>query len=346
MSEIPDFPSITVPDQAASDRAAELRSALPQGFGMPPRALGRLENLGTWIAACQGHTPPRPLENVSLLVISAEHGVAQREPAISTFSPGFAADVREAIESGSSPLVSTARSMDVAVSFIDATSPLTSTENSADRPASGEVDHEDALTSEQLEDCLNYGREIADKHADEGTQLLTLGEASRGLTTVCAAIIGTVCRLEPVKTVGRGSGIDDHAWRTKTAIIRDAQFRVRDDRQDALLILRRIGGADLAVMTGILAQAAVRRTPVLVDGLGTITAALCAQLISPGASAWWQVATAGSEPAISPALKVLHMEPLLDLQLGTGQGLGALLALPMLRHAVDALGYEGSSPQS
>ena len=49
MSEIPDFPSITAPDQAASDGAAELRSALPQGFGMPPRALGRLENLGTWM---------------------------------------------------------------------------------------------------------------------------------------------------------------------------------------------------------------------------------------------------------------------------------------------------------
>ena len=125
------------------------------------------------------------------------------------------------------------------------------------------------------------------------------------------------------------------AWRTKTAIIRDAMYRVRDDRADALQVLRRVGGADLAVLTGLLAQAAVRRTPVLIDGVGVLAAALCAQMIAPGSSDWWVVASKGNEPAITPALRALRLSPVLDAGISAGQGTGALLAVSLVRYAAE-----------
>ena len=142
--------------------------------------------------------------------------------------------------------------------------------------------------------------------------------------------------MEPVKIIGRGSGIDDEAWKTKVAVIRDAMFRARDDKAVAERVLQQIGSADLVVMAGILAQSAVRRTPVIFDGVGAIAAALCAQMLAPGAAAWWLAASAGTEPGALPALNALGLEPLLDVRLGAGQGLGAVLALPMVRYAVAA----------
>ena len=162
---------------------------------------------------------------------------------------------------------------------------------------------------------------------------MVLGDAGRGLTTVAAGVIATICSVEPVKAVGRGSGIDDDAWRTKVAVMRDAMYRVRDDRGDPSRVLRRIGSPDLVVMASFLAQCAVRRTPVLVDGLGSLAAALCAHMMAPGAGAWWMVASQSGEPTHRHALKALHATPLLQMNLCNGLGAAGVMAVPLLEHA-------------
>ena len=259
-------------------------------------------------------------------MVTGEHGVAEAHPEISALPADFNAQVRQNLADAAAPVVDACRSARVSLSIIDATLGT----------PSGSIDTADALSPEDYVRHLQRGMRFADQEADKGTQVLLLGDLGRGLTTVAAAVIGSVCSVEPVKIIGRGSGIDDEAWKTKVAVIRDAMFRVRDDKAVASRVLQQIGSADLVVMAGILAQAAVRRTPVIFDGVGAAAAALCAQMLAPGAAAWWLAASAGTEPAALPALNALGLEPLLDLQLGTGQGLGAVLALPMVRYAVAA----------
>ncbi|MBC2680950.1 nicotinate-nucleotide--dimethylbenzimidazole phosphoribosyltransferase [Corynebacterium anserum] len=330
MSQLPDFPPVIPPDEEFRRRATAWRSDIPTEFGMPNRSLGRLEQLGAWLAACQSTVPPRPLTDVQLVVVGGTHGVARTHPEISALPETFSQDVLAAISQGRSPLLSAATAEGIRVSVRDADS----------SHPSGSIDYEDAMTSAELFEYMSRGIEIADDLADQGTQLVLLGDAGRGVTTVAAAIIGSICSIEPVKVVGRGSGISDEAWKTKTAVIRDAMYRVRDDKADASRILRRIGSPDFATLAGLLAQCSVRRTPVLFDGVGTTAAALCAQMMVPGAADWWIAASAGDEPAHVPALKALRKEPLLTSGIGTGQGLGAILAFPLLRHAVDALNFE------
>ena len=327
MSVLPEFPPVLPPDEDVLEHALSARNALPPEYGVPPRSLGRLESLGAWMSACQGQLPPRQLHEVRLIVVAGEHGIAQRQPEISALPSSFTADAMSAIIDGRAPLISAASAAGIFVSLVDATSA---------RP-SGSIDVEDAMSEAELGEHLRHGMAIADTEADKGTQLLLLGDLGRGLTTVAAAVIGSICGIEPVKVVGWGSGIGDSAWRVKTGAIRDAMYRVRDDRADAHRVLRRIGSPDLAVLTGILAQSAVRRTPVLIDGLGVAAAALCAQILAPGAAAWWVAGSLSEEPAHLPALKALHLEPLLSVGIGTGQGLGAVLALPLLRQAADTL---------
>ncbi len=152
-------------------------------------------------------------------------------------------------------------------------------------------------------------------------------------TTLIAALIGT----EPVAAVGRGTGIDDAAWSRKTAAVRDALYRSRDRRDDPVALLAACGGADLAAMAGFCAQSAVRRTPLLLDGVVVTAAALVADRMAPGARSWWRAGHRSPEPAHSLALAELGLDPIVDLGLRLGEGTGAAVALPILRAAVSLL---------
>jgi nicotinate-nucleotide--dimethylbenzimidazole phosphoribosyltransferase len=93
----------------------------------------------------------------------------------------------------------------------------------------------------------------------------------------------------------------------------------------------------LAGLAGFCAQAAVRRTPVLLDGMVVTAAALIAEQLAPGARLWWQAGHLSTEPAHALALAQLGLDPILDLKMRLGEGTGAAVALPVLRAAVAAL---------
>lgn len=90
-------------------------------------------------------------------------------------------------------------------------------------------------------------------------------------------------------------------------------------------------------MAAFLAQAAVRRTPVILDGVVATAAALLADQMAPGARAWWVAGHRSAEPAHSIALRHLGLEPLLEYGMRLGEGSGAVAALPILKHAVAVL---------
>ena len=145
------------------------------------------------------------------------------------------------------------------------------------------------------------------------------GAIGVGATTPASVLVAAITGAEPVAVVGRGSGIDDETWMRKAAAIRDALRRARPHVRDPLALLRVAGGADLAVLAGFLVQAAVRRTPVLLDGLVPVAAALVADELAPGARDWWLLAQRSPEPALALAAEHLELTPLLDLQHAPGR---------------------------
>ena len=104
-------------------------------------------------------------------------------------------------------------------------------------------------------------------------------------------------------------------------------------RADQIALLATVGGADFAAMTGFLLQAAVRKTPVILDGLVSGACAMVAHRAAYRCAKWWQAGHRSVEPAHEYALARLQLEPLLDYQLRLGEGTGALLALPIIRAA-------------
>ena len=329
------FDDVPVPDPRAAAAARRRQELLTK----PTGALGRLEDLSVWVSACQGNCPPQQFERARIVVFAGDHGVAAA--GVSAYPPEVTAQMLATIAAGRAAINvlaevagATVRVVDIAVDS-DANGPGRAMHKI--RRSSGNIAIEDALSATEAEAALAAGRRIADDEVDGGADLLIAGDMGIGNTTAATTLIAALTGLEPVAVVGRGTGIDDETWSRKTAVVRDALYRTRAIRADPMALLATCGGADLAAMAGFCAQAAVRRTPVLLDGVVVTAAALVAERLAPGARSWWQAGHRSPEPAHAPALAELGLEPIIDLGLRLGEGTGAALALPVLRAAVAVL---------
>ncbi|WP_237568624.1 nicotinate-nucleotide--dimethylbenzimidazole phosphoribosyltransferase [Mycolicibacterium lacusdiani] len=328
--------SIPAPDAEVAAAARARQATLTK----PPGSLGRLEDLSVWVASCQGVCPPRQFERARVVVFAGDHGVTAA--GVSAFPAEVTAQMVANFDAGGAAINVLAelagagvRVVDVAV---DSDSPVSQAIGAHRvRRGSGNIAVEDALTAEEVDAAIQAGRDVADEEVDGGADLLIAGDMGIGNTTPATTLIAALTDAEPVAVVGRGTGVDDAGWARKTAAIRDALFRARPSMTDPVALLRICGGADLAAMAGFLAQAATRRTPVLLDGVVVSAAALAAERMAPGARLWWQAGHRSTEPAHTLALQRLGLEPIVDLGMRLGEGTGATIALSVLRAAVGTL---------
>jgi nicotinate-nucleotide--dimethylbenzimidazole phosphoribosyltransferase len=329
------FPPVVPPDTQAAAAARARQDTLTK----PPGALGRLEDLSVWVASCQGHCPPRQFEHARVVVFAGDHGAVRS--GVSAYPPEVTSQMVANIAAGGAAINAlagvagaTVRIADLAVDA-DPLSPQIGAHKV--RRGSGDIATQDALTDQQTFDAIDAGRQIADQEVDAGADLLIAGDMGIGNTTAATVLVAALTGIEPVAAVGYGTGIDDAGWARKTAVVRDALFRAQPVLSDPVALLRCCGGADLAGIAGFCAQAAVRRTPLLLDGMAVTAAALVADRLAPGARLWWQAGHLSTEPAHALALAQLGLDPILDLHMRLGEGTGAAVALPVLRAAVAAL---------
>ena len=328
-----DFGEVAAPDGRVAAAARRRQDLLTK----PRGALGRLEDLSVWVSACQGNCPPQQFTRARVVVFAGDHGVAGQ--GVSAYPAEVTAQMLDNIDGGGAAINvlaelagATVRAVDVAVDR-DPSGPVPHRV----RRSSGNIATQDALSLDEAEAAVRVGRQIADEEVDAGADLLIAGDMGIGNTTAATTLVAALTDTEPVLVVGRGTGIDDAAWSRKTAAVRDALYRSAPVRADPLALLAACGGADLAAMAGFCAQAAVRRTPLLLDGLVVTAAALVAERLAPGARLWWQAGHRSPEPAHALALAQLGLDPIVDLGLRLGEGTGAALALPIVRAAVAAL---------
>jgi nicotinate-nucleotide--dimethylbenzimidazole phosphoribosyltransferase len=329
------FGPVAPPDTAAAAAARARQDTLTK----PPGALGRLEDLSVWVSSCQGQCPPRQFERARIVVFAGDHGVARSgvsayPPEVTSQMVANIADGGAAINALADVAGATVRVVDLAV---DADPLSTQIGAHKVRRSSGDIAKEDALTEQQTRDAIDAGRQIADQEVDAGADILIAGDIGIGNTTAATVLVAALTGVEPVAAVGYGTGIDDAGWARKTVAVRDAMFRAEPVLSDPVATLGGCGGADLAGLAGFCAQAAVRRTPLLLDGIAVTAAALVAEQLAPGARLWWQAGHLSTEPAHALALAQLGLDPIVDLRMRLGEGTGAAVALPVLRAAVAAL---------
>ena len=181
---------------------------------------------------------------------------------------------------------------------------------------------EPAMTREEAENAICVGLEMADKCAEEGVDAIGVGEMGIGNTTTSAAILSAFTNTPAEITAGKGGGLLDEAYRHKIDVINEAIAKHKPDTNDAIDVISKVGGLDIAAMCGVFLGAAKNRIPVVIDGFISIVAALCAVKLCPNVKDYLIASHASFEPGYVLAMKELGLEAplLMGMRLGEGSG--------------------------
>jgi nicotinate-nucleotide--dimethylbenzimidazole phosphoribosyltransferase len=191
-----------------------------------------------------------------------------------------------------------------------------------------------AMTRQQAIQAIQAGIELVRDLRGQGYQILATGEMGIGNTTTASAIAAVLLGQPVAAVTGRGAGLSDEGLAHKRAIIEQAIAVNTPDPADALDVLHKLGGFDIAGLCGVFLGGALYRIPVLVDGLISSVSALVAQRLCPAASVCMLPSHVTAEPAGALILAALGLEPLITANMRLGEGTGAVAALPLLDMAL------------
>ncbi|MET7949836.1 nicotinate-nucleotide--dimethylbenzimidazole phosphoribosyltransferase [Micromonospora sp. NPDC005324] len=336
-------------DDAAMAAARELHSRLTK----PAGSLGALEELSVRLAGLAGACPPPLPEPAAVAIFAGDHGVhAQR---VSPWPQEVTAQMIGNFLAGGAVVNAFARQAGASVTVVDVgvATPLPAEPAVLDpavldpavprlvvasvRRGTRDLTVTAALTRDEALAAVQTGIRIADELIDAGAGILLTGDMGIGNTTPAAVLIAAFTGADPLDTTGRGTGVDDPTYAHKVAVVRAALARHTPDPADPLGVLAAVGGLEHAALAGLILGAAARRTPVLLDGVIAVSAALAAAAFAPDSVCAMVAGHRSAEPGATVALRHLGLDPLIDLGLRLGEGTGALLALPVVTGAVRVL---------
>ncbi len=190
-----------------------------------------------------------------------------------------------------------------------------------------------AMTHQEAEQGLLAGIELVEKYR-QGLDLIGTGDMGIGNTTPSSAIVSVITGTDPEKVTGRGTGISDDALRDKVAVIRKAIAVNSPDPDDAIDVLAKVGGYEIAGIAGLVLGAALYRIPVVIDGFISTAGALIAAELNPSVKGYIIAAHQSVEIGHRRMLEHLEQIPLLDLCLRLGEGTGAALGMSLVEAGV------------
>ncbi len=320
---------IPVPDAVVGDAARARQAQLTK----PPGSLGRLEELGVMLAAMQGTQQPS-VDKVWISVFAGDHGVVAE--GVSAFPQAVTAEMVRNFAHGGAAISVLAREWEARLEVVNVgtVQPLEDLPGVLDArvgPGTANIVHEPAMTAAQLYEVLETGREAAERAAIGGARLFVGGEMGIGNTTSAAAVACSLLGLPAAHLAGPGTGLDPAGVARKALVIERALAQHRSDQP--LLALQRLGGFEIAALTGAYLRCGQLGLPALVDGFITTAAVLAAVRLRPELAPWLLYSHCSAEPGHRRILEALEARPLLDLGMRLGEGSGAAVAMPILRAA-------------
>ena len=133
---------------------------------------------------------------------------------------------------------------------------------------------------------------------------------------------------------GRGAGLSDEGMVRKVGAIRKAIAVNHPDPEDPVDVLAKVGGLDIAALTGLFLGGAAQGIPVVADGFISCAAALAAVRIAPACRPYILPSHVSDEPASKMVLRALDMDPVLHAGMHLGEGTGAVALFPLLDMAL------------
>ncbi|MDQ0298134.1 nicotinate-nucleotide--dimethylbenzimidazole phosphoribosyltransferase [Salibacterium salarium] len=325
----------TAPIPVFDTSAAEKARAYIDTLTKPPGSLGRLEEIAIELAGMTGH----PFPDVSppgILVFAADHGIV--EEGVSAFPQDITGQMAQNFLHGGAAINVFAQEIKAPFQLIDIGMVQDIQDSSlvSRKIKKGTANFltQDAMTREETIEAIHAGFEEASAFIKENKiKSLILGEMGIGNTTASSAVIAALANIDIESVTGIGTGLTDHQIQHKQDILNQA-LKNRDlTTEDPIDVLSKVGGLEIAGMTGAMLSAASRRIPIIIDGFISSTAAVVAAKMKPAITDFMIVGHLSAEPGHHVSTKLLQKKPILDLDMRLGEGSGASLAYPILQSA-------------
>ncbi len=204
------------------------------------------------------------------------------------------------------------------------------------RPGTANIAEGPAMTRVETVRAIKTGVEAIFHAMDNGYRLIATGEVGIGNTTTASAVMSVLGGISPQLTTGRGAGLDDAGLLDKIKVVERAITVNMPDPEDAIDVLSKVGGLDIAAMAGMYLGAAYRRVPIVIDGFISSVAALAAAKLNPLSLEYMFPSHLSDEKGCALALKTLGYKPYFDLGMRLGEGSGAVLMFYIIEAAVAA----------
>ena len=303
----------------------------------PQGSLGQLEHLAKQLGGIQRTSNPKILKK-AVLLMAGDHGVV--EEGVSAFPQEVTPQMAYNIMNSGAAINVLARQANAEVFLTDVGIAF---------PIEGNIIHKriangtqnmakgPAMSRREALQALLVGAEVAEEKIRSGYNLFATGELGIGNTTPSSAIVSLLTNSSIEDVVGRGTGIDDAGVIRKRSAIEQAIEVNQPDTTDALDILTKVGGLEIAAIAGSILQAAASHVPIIVDGFISTAGALIAAKLAPKSIAYMIPSHGSVEIGHLNALAGLGLDPILNLNMRLGEGTGAAITFYIVESALHIL---------
>ncbi len=313
------------------DKAMSAARARQDMLTKPQGSLGRLEALSIQIAGIRGQPIPH-ITRKAIVTMAGDHGVVAE--GVSAFPQEVTPQMVANFLAGGAAINVLARHVGAKVFVVD----MGVAADMAPHPdlidmkvahGTNNIARGPAMTREQAIQALLAGQAVLEKVYAAGLDIVGTGDMGIGNTTPSAAIAAVFTGRPALDLVGRGTGVDDAGMARKRAAVDRAVSVNHPDPRDALDVLSKVGGYEIAGLAGLILGAAARHIPVMVDGFISTAAAMIAVGLAPQTRSYLIAAHRSRELGHKVMLEWLGLDPLLDIDLRLGEGTGAALGISL-----------------
>ena len=191
-----------------------------------------------------------------------------------------------------------------------------------------------AMTRDEALQAIRAGVDLVGDLKARRYQAIATGEMGIGNTTTSSAMTAAFFGLPVDEVTGRGAGLSNAGLERKKAAIGRALEVNQPDAGDALDVLSKLGGFDIAGLAGMFIGGAVHRVPIVVDGFISALAAYTAAQLCPGCECAMLASHVSAEPAAHRLLESLGLDAPISAGLRLGEGTGAVCLFPLLDAAL------------
>lgn len=318
------------PDRTAMMGCAERQDSLAKPIG----SLGTLEDISIKVAGITGKVK-NEIGRKCVVIMAADNGVYEEGvsscPQIVTMTQSMnfikgitGIGVLARFGGADLRVVDLGINGDVAFPGIIDRKIRKSTDNMAKGPA---------MSREEAVRAMEIGMETVGRLAQDGYRLLGTGEMGIGNTSTSSAVLMGLTGCDADMAVGKGAGLTEAGFANKKTVVGRAIAVNRPDPRDPIDVLAKVGGFDIAGLTGCFLGAAYHRVPIVIDGFISALSALVAFRLNPLAREYMFPSHCSEEPGYKIIMNELRLEPILNLHMRLGEGTGCPLAFTIIEAA-------------